>query len=262
MLWIDHFGGNAAIGYISGREGGVSAPPFASKNVGLHVGDDPAAVLENRRRVAAHLGVQPERVVYAEQVHGNRVAAVRRRHAGRGAHNCADAMPGVDALVTRDRGVVLAVLAADCLPVLLVDPDAGVLGAAHAGWRGAAAGVVVETVRAMTALGARIERIEAAFGPAIRGCCYEVDEPVLRAVRRSYELAAPGRRTLFAASPAHPDRIMLDLPALCKDQLLSLGVREAGVVDVSICTHCMQGYFSHRRENGRTGRQGAYAALL
>lgn len=261
MLWVDHFGHSTAAAYFSGCDGGVSRPPYASLNVGLHVGDDAARVLENRRLVARSLGVRAGRVTYAEQVHGAGVAVVGRRETGAGAKRVQDAIGGVDALVTRERDVTLAVLAADCVPILLADPEAGVIGAAHAGWRGVTTGVAGAAIRAMTELGARADRVQAALGPAIRGCCYEVDAPVLDAIRHTY--AAMGvPEPVWTVSARDAGRRMLDLIRVCTDQLTSQGVRADAIVDVSVCTHCMPGFFSHRRSGGRTGRHAGYVVLL
>lgn len=261
MLWVDHFGRETAVACFSGRDDGFSLPPYDSKNVGLHVGDDPGRVLQNRRLVARSLGVRAGRVTYAEQVHGASVAIVGRRETGAGSGRAQDAAPGVDALVTRERGVPLAVLAADCVPILLADPEAGVVGAVHAGWRGVAAGVAIAAVRAMKEMGARPERMQAALGPAIRGCCYEVDGPVLDAMHRVYT-AMGTPEPVWAVSPKDGTRRLLDLVQVCADQLKAEGVPADALVDVSVCTHCMPGFFSHRRSGGRTGRHAGYVYLL
>lgn len=165
------------------REGGTSAAPYDSLNLGAHVGDDPAAVLENRRRVALSVGVRD--LVVADQVHGTDVVEVTRDWPG--------AAPEADALVTRVRGLALGVLVADCTPVLLAAPAEGVAGVAHAGRKGMAAGVVHALVAAMRDLGAR--SLVGRVGPSICPRCYEVpaelreqvaaDVPVARSVTRT-----------------------------------------------------------------------------
>ncbi|RBL79681.1 laccase, partial [Streptomyces cavourensis] len=147
------------------RWGGVSAAPYGELNLGGAVGDDPAAVGANRERAARRLGLDPASVVWMNQVHGRDVAVVD------GPWGADAEIPAVDALVTTRRGLALAVLTADCTPVLLVDPAAGVVGAAHAGRPGLVAGVVPAVVEAMTALGARPSRITAHTGPAVCGRC-------------------------------------------------------------------------------------------
>ena len=172
----------AGVAFTS-REGGVSAPPYDSLNLGDHVGDDPAAVLENRRRVAAAVGARD--LVVASQVHGTDVVEVTGDWPG--------APPEADALVTRVPGLALGVLVADCTPVLLAAPAEGVVGVAHAGRKGMAAGVVHALVEAMRDLGARA--LVGRVGPSICPRCYEVpaalreqvaaDVPVARSVTRS-----------------------------------------------------------------------------
>lgn len=247
---------------FTGRSGGLSDPPFDGLNIGLQVSDDPAAVLANRRLVAQSLGVPVERFVFAKQVHGRGVAIVGGEDAGRGLLAHADAIGEVDALVTTARGVALVVQAADCVPVLLSDSEAGVIAAAHAGWRGATEGIVPAAVETMISLGARPERIRAALGPAIRGCCYEVDTPVVRAVRAAYDRLETPKHDALVATRRRLGRAMLDLPTLCRDQLLRSGVESRFILDASICVSCMPGYFSHRKDRGRTGRQGGFIALL
>ena len=146
---------------VTDRRGGRSVSPYDSFNLGDHVGDDPAAVTANRGRVARELGVRPERLVWMSQVHGSGVAVVDGPQEG--------PLPGTDALVTGTPGLVLCVLAADCVPVLLADPVAGVVAAVHAGREGVRTGVVPATLSAMASLGARARNVTALLGPAVCG---------------------------------------------------------------------------------------------
>ncbi len=149
------------------RRGGISRGLYGTLNCGLGSGDDPGAVRENRARCARRLGADADRLVTGHQVHGPDVAHVTEAWApGRG--------PKVDAMVTDRPGIVLGILTADCVPILFADPAAGVIGAAHAGWKGAKEGVVARTVAAMADLGARPGRIVAAVGPHIGFRSYEV----------------------------------------------------------------------------------------
>jgi len=252
-LRLEDFERAGIVAFFSRRDGGASTGPYASLNVGLHVGDDLQSVRDNRARLGALVELPAERITYMQQVHGANVALVGEREVGRGANDLADALPNCDALVTTEVYAGLAVLAADCVPILLADPVAGVIAVAHAGWRGATAGVAAATVAQMVAQGASAERIWVAFGPAIRGCCYEVDGPVITAVERAYKRFAPTRRPplLRAASRLHAQ---LDLPTLCWHELLAAGVSERHCVDVAICTSCMGGQFSHRAAHGQAGR--------
>jgi len=183
------------------RRGGVSQGPYASLNANLSGGDDPAHVAENRARVAAALGVAPTRLLGLKQVHGTDVITVHTPWAtGKG--------PAADALVTNQRGIALGVITADCAPVLFHDEDAGVIGAAHAGWRGAAAGILEATIAAMHALGAT--RITAIVGPCIGPQSYEVGPDLYQAVLPTL----PGAEAYF--SPGRPpDRRHFDLAGYC-----------------------------------------------
>lgn len=217
---------------VTTRAGGRSAAPYASFNLSAGVGDDPHAVVANRRRLATELRVA---VVFLTQVHGTGVATVDVAPP-------AD-VPGTDAAVTATPGLALAVLAADCVPVLLADPVAGVVGAAHAGRAGAASGILPATVAAMAALGAKPDRVEVLLGPAVCGGCYEVPA----AMRDEVEALLPG-----SAARTRAGTPSLDLRAGLRGQLAGLGVAAVGIDPR--CTVEDPSLFSHRRE-GRTGRQ-------
>ncbi|KJK59717.1 laccase [Saccharothrix sp. ST-888] len=223
------------------RWGGVSTAPYGELNLGGAVGDDPAAVRENRTLAARELGIDPADVVWMNQVHGAEVAVVRERQRQGQA-------PTVDAVVT-DRLLALAVLTADCTPVLLADPVAGIVGAAHAGRPGLAAGVVPAVVRAMLAQGGAAERIVAAIGPAVCGRCYEVPAELRAEVAA---LVPAARAETSWGTPA------LDVPGGVARQLAEAGITE--VVRSSVCTLESADHFSYRREQ-RTGRLASYVWL-
>jgi YfiH family protein len=216
------------------RAGGVSAPPYDTFNLGDHVGDDPAAVAANRNRLAVAVGLGPERVVWMNQVHGVRVEVVDQP---RGA-----AVDATDAMVTRAPKLGLAVVTADCVPVLLADARAGVVAAAHAGRVGAQQGVITRTVEVMQSLGARPADISVLLGPAVSGRNYEVPA----AMADDVEATLPGSRTV--TSRGTPG---LDLRAGIARQLTDLGVT---AIDVDPrCTAADRALFSHRRD-APTGR--------
>ncbi|CPZ48400.1 membrane protein YfiH [Mycobacteroides abscessus] len=169
------------------RRGGVSRAPFDSFNLGDHVGDDPGAVAANRSRLAAALGVPDDHVIWMQQVHGDHVHLVE----GPGTST----IPETDALVTTEPGIALAVLTADCVPVLFADAAAGVVAGAHAGRVGAKLGIVPRTIDAMVAAGAQAERISAFLGPAVSGRHYEVPADMAADVEQSL----PGSRTTTSA---------------------------------------------------------------
>jgi len=219
-----------------GRDGGVSAGLYASLNVGLGSDDDPAAVLENRTRCAAMLGAAPDRLLTLYQIHSADVVLVQAPWTE---------PPRADAMVTDQPGLALGVLAADCTPVLLADPDAGVIGAAHAGWKGALAGVAEATVAAMTQLGAAPPRIRAAIGPCIRQPSYEVGADFAE----RFAGVSPDNARFFAPG-ARPDKRQFDLPGFVAARLTQAGV--AAVEDLGLCTYENPArYFSYRRATHR-----------
>jgi YfiH family protein len=229
------------------RWGGVSAAPYEQLNLGGAVGDDPGAVRANRELAAKTLGLDPARIVWMNQVHGRDVAVVDEpweRDAQGNGHS-----PAVDAVVTAHRGLALAVLTADCTPVLLADPVAGVAAAAHSGRPGLVAGVVPAAVEAMLVLGAEASRITAVTGPAVCGRCYEVPEDMRAEVARAVPEAWS---TTSWGTPA------VDITAGVHAQLARLGVKRC---DKShICTLESADYFSYRRDR-TTGRLAGYVWL-
>ncbi|MEU6216132.1 peptidoglycan editing factor PgeF [Streptomyces sp. NPDC047022] len=224
------------------RWGGVSAAPYEELNLGGAVGDDPAAVRANRESAAKSLGLDPALVVWMKQVHGADVAVVDEPWGE-------NPVPPVDAVVTARRGLALAVLTADCAPVLLADPVAGVAAAAHAGRPGMVAGVVPAAVRAMVELGAEPSRIVARTGPAVCGRCYEVPE-AMRAEVAAVEPAAHSETSW--GTPA------VDVTAGVHAQLDRLGVRDQARSPV--CTLESGDHFSYRRDR-ITGRLAGYVWL-
>jgi polyphenol oxidase len=237
---------------FTGRVGGGSGGRYATLNLALRVGDDPRRVLANRRRVATVLGLAGRPWALARQVHGAHVLRVDAGRLGQGPPEGRPPVGDGDGLVTADPGVVLAVLTADCAPVLLADPAAGVVGAVHAGWRGLAAGVVEAGVAAMAGLGADPAACVGLVGPAVGGCCYEVGPDVRGAV---------GARYPAALATTRHGRPALD-PAAGAAQALEL----AGVGQVRVAGECTvdleERFFSHRRDHGHTGRQTALVALV
>ena len=238
---------------VTTREGGVSEGGYRSLNLSFSVGDDPAAVLENRRRAAAAFGADPADFVFADQVHGDRVHLVTDGDRGRGSTSPASAIPGADILVTRETGVVLAVLVADCVPVVLLDPVARLAAVAHAGWRGTVARVASKAVRELEACGGEAGRMIAALGPAVGPASYEVGEEVAGAIRRSY-----GDEADDLLRPVPGSRSMLDLRQANVADLVGAGVPRRAVHLAGVTTGLPGPYFSHRREQPC----GRFAALV
>jgi YfiH family protein len=234
------------------RAGGVSAGRFASLNCSLSGRDDADAVRENRRRAADALGTAPGALVGLTQVHGIAVATVESPWP-------LDARPEADAMVTDRPGLLLGIVTGDCAPVLFADAEAGVIGAAHAGWRGAVAGVIEATLDAMEALGARRARIAAAIGPCIGQPSYEVGPDLRDAV-----LARDPGDARFFAGGARPDRWMFDLPGYCAARLAAAGVARAAWIGRDTLAEEAD-FFSHRRSTlaggGPIGHQLSAIAL-
>jgi len=215
LAWpaLDASGADAA---VTARSGGVSSGPYATLNLSLSVGDDPGCVRENRHRLAAGFGASLEDFVFARQVHGAGVRVVGQADRGSGAFGLDDAIASADALVTGTPGVVLAILTADCVPIVLHDPVAAVLGCVHAGWRGTVAGVTAAALAAMQALGSRPSDVIAGIGPAVAAVRYQVGPEV----RQAFGPAAAS----FIRPDTRPDRWLLDLWAANRHALVEAGV--------------------------------------
>ena len=221
-------------GGFTTRHGGVSQAPYASLNLGLSSGDDPAAVEENRRRLLAELGFAPGALALAGQVHGADVQTVTES----GLHR------RCDALVTATPGLLLGIIAADCAPVIFADPEARIVGACHSGWRGTQANIVGETVQAMMRLGAEPERTRAAVGPCISADAFEVGEEVAE----QFEDAFVVRR------PEWP-RPHVDLRSVLAAQLRAAGLSTPNTSIEPGCTVADNGrFFSYRTEGAASGR--------
>lgn len=219
------------------REGGVSQGIYASLNGGLGSSDNPDHVRENRRRMAQTLDVAPERFLTAFQIHSPDVALATTPWQE-------DTRPRADAMVTRTPGLALGITTADCGPVLFVDPKARVIGAAHAGWKGALGGVLEATIAAMEELGATRGNLIVAVGPLIRQPSYEVG---IEFVARFTE-TAPANTRFFVPS-ARPDHAMFDLAGYIRARLTDAGIQT--IDDIGLCTYADPRFFSYRRTTHR-----------
>jgi hypothetical protein len=219
------------------RTGGVSTGPYSSLNLGVLTDDDPDNVVENRRRAAGGLGVEPGRVAMGWQVHGTDLARWDEPPRDPGYARPGAGLERVDGHLTSLPGLALLVLAADCYPVAL--SDGSTVAMVHCGWRGLAGGILERAVAGLDG------EVAAAVGPGIGACCYEVGPEVLSA---------------FHGLPGAARGRMLDLRAIVALKLAAAGV--TGVQHVEHCTSCLDDlYFSHRRDHGITGRQGGLVAL-
>lgn len=226
------------------RRGGVSEGPFGELNLARHVGDDPGAVVHNRAVLAGWLELPTSRLIGMDQVHGAQVAVVD-------AAALTAPAPTADALVTTQPELGLMVLVADCVPVLVADPHAGVVAAIHAGRAGVLAGVLQRALEVMLDLGARREQLRVSLGPAICGRCYEVPRALQQDVVKRYP-AALSRTAVGTAA--------LDLRPALLSQLSAADVRPEQVTCSPVCTLESQEYYSYRREQV-TGRFAGVVAL-
>jgi YfiH family protein len=228
------------------REGGHSKAPFDSLNLGSLVGDARPAVEANRQGVLVALG-RPKGVwISLNQVHGNEVVEVTRQ-AGRSIE--------ADALWTRDPEAAIAILIADCVPILLADERGGAVAAVHAGWRGTEARVVEAMVKRLGKEGIPPQRLKVAIGPAIGPCCYEVGPDVAAKLAAAIPTCPDGIR------PAADGKSVVDLWAMNRAILESVGVKPTQIETFKLCTSCNTTFFSHRRDQGNTGRQAGIIGL-
>jgi polyphenol oxidase len=226
------------------REGGVSEGLCRSFNLAEWVGDDPNSVRANWGRW--HAAYPQLHVARVEQVHGTRVHTIGS--ANKDIHKIGDG------LVTNEPGIVLAIFTADCVPVLMLDMESGIVGALHAGWRGTLAGIAAEGVSAMTTLGARSPAIRVALGPSIGICCFEVDADLAEL----FQLRIPQSSNL--CRPGRPGKNYLDLRGILRAQFQEAGVAAASIWDVGPCTRCnADQFFSRRAASGAaTGLQMSF----
>ena len=239
---------------VTTLHGGVSDGPYATLNLGLHVGDDEEAVLENRRRAARAVGLQLDDLVFCNQTHRRDVALVDGSHRGRGARSLAGAIDGVDALATATPSVGLVAMVADCVPVVLYDPVAHVLAVVHAGWGGTVRKVAEAAVTTLAGLGSQPGDILAAIGPAIEADRYQVGDEVADAARDAF-----GPATDLLVRPNGTGRWLFDLWAANRHTLLECGLRPESIVTATEGSGADR-YFSYRAVRP-CGRFAAVAVL-
>ena len=242
---------------FSGRLGGVSEAPYKSLNMGLHVGDKPEDVWQNRQIFCQSLDAAAAKLVAPEQIHGDRIVRVTEKDAGRGAKVYAEAIAGTDALITNVPGLPLLLCFADCTPVIFLDAEKKAVGIAHAGWKGTVAGIAAKTVARMTEeFGSQPQDIIAGIGPAIGPCCYEVGEEVAAKFREAFP------KEHEAVITSKNGRLHVNLWEANRRQLLQAEILPEHIEMAEACTACEhQWYFSYRADGGRTGRMAALIAL-
>lgn len=247
----------AAHGF-STRLGGCSPAPWCSLNLGSNLGDDPARVDENFRRFCAALGTSAANIVKNKQVHSCLIRRVGRDDAVRRPSD--PAVFSADGLVTNEPGVCLTVFSGDCIPVLLYDPVARCIAAAHAGWRGAAGGIAAQAVSAMTEhYGSRPENVLAAIGPGIGPCCFETHVDVPDAIRTQLGAEAEA----YITSLPQPGKFHVDLKSLNAHWLRKAGVSSDHIALCGRCTACgLDEFWSHRIQGRERGSMAAMIQLI
>ena len=239
---------------ITQRADGVSPAPFASLNLGLHVGDDENAVRQNREIVARELNYVADDCVFAQQTHGTNAHIVMPADHGRGAQNFADALPDCDALIVAHSNTPAMILVADCAPLLFVDARLQVLAVVHAGWRGASAGIARKTIAKMRAeFGCDAADIRVGIGPCLCVDCLEIGEEA------AAQILAEGAASTCIVRAGF-EKPHLDLRRLLIDDLARVQVLAGQVEALEICPRCAnEDYFSYRGDGGITGRFGLVA---
>lgn len=258
MLFNKRISGQVIQGF-STREGGVSPPPFSSLNLAFHIGDRPEFVRENRHRFFAALGLDLQQSTWANQVHGNQVAIVDRRTAGSGALDLADALSGIDAMVTNLPGISLGIMVADCLPILIYDPKHQAIGAVHAGWRGTLSKLAAKTITVMgEEFSTKPSDCQVTIGPGIGACCFQVKSDVIAAFQDQLP------QVLQDCLVYRDGTSFLDLYQANSLILQGIGVIGKNILgDSTSCTMCEQNlFFSYRGAGGVTGRQAGVIGIM
>ncbi len=238
----------AAHAFLS-RRGGVSPPPFDTLNFDPRDSDLPENIKENIKRVSRAFGIDGERLVTVNQVHGDAVHLVTEKNLG-------GVPPDADAIITSLRGVPIGIMTADCLPIIIYDPANHAIGAAHGGWRGTALGVAIRTLESMeTSFGTRAKDVSAALGPHIGPCCYHVKDNVIDEFKKNFDDTSSYIKKAEGG-------FTLDLGAATVAQLTGAGVAPGNITALCPCTACNNNdFFSYRKDGGRTGRQLSFITL-
>lgn len=242
---------------FSGRAGGISREKYAGLNLSILTEDQLENVLENRKVLCQAVGIEPGALTGAHQVHGDKICHVGPGEKSAGALRPETSIAGTDALITRDSGIALIMFFADCVPVFFLDPVQKVIALAHAGWKGTVARIAAKTARSLREnYGSDPRDILAAVGPSIGPCHYEVDGPVIDAVKEAFPQDWPA---LLTPVPKE-GHAMLDLWSANTVQLLEEGLIQDNITVAGLCTYCSgDRFFSHRR--GMAGRQAALIML-
>jgi polyphenol oxidase len=250
--WMEHQ--PALVAGFSTKTGGVSTGHYTRLNFGFHVGDDEHSVCQNRSILAQKIGFSLDSWVGAEQTHETHIQRVKGGHRGKGADRYDASFRQTDGFYTDEKGVLLTLCFADCVPLYFLDPNTGFIGLAHAGWKGTVEGIGNEMVSTFKQDGSNPEDILAVIGPSICEKCYIVDNRVIAFVEKILEGVEQKPYNQISEG-----QYSLDLKMLNKQILMDSGLREENIQATNYCTSCDSEYFySHRRDNGTTGRMIAF----
>ncbi|MEK5133973.1 peptidoglycan editing factor PgeF [Bacillus sp. FSL W8-0645] len=249
--------GKEVLAGFTTKNGGFSLSPYQSLNTGLHVGDDASSVQLNRQVIADAIAVPLSDWVFADQTHEDRIKKVTKEQRGRGSLHYHEALPGTDGLYTSEPNIMLALCFADCVPLYFLALQHGLIGTAHAGWKGTVKQIGAKMIDLwVNQEGAKTDQIQVVIGPSIGSCCYIVDDVVLNQVKQLPFL------TEDVYSEISQGQYKLDLKTLNKNVLLHAGMKEENIHVSSMCTSCNdQLFFSHRRDQGKTGRMMSFVGF-
>lgn len=251
--WMDCYPGLEA-GFTT-KNGGVSEQDgFSGLNFGFHVGDEQNAVCENRHLVADKISFPLSSWVGAEQTHDIQIAKVGKSDQGKGSISYDSSFSGTDGFLTEERGILLTLCFADCVPLFFMDPETRLIGVAHAGWKGTVNGIAAEMISKFQQNGAKTENISAIIGPSICKKCYIVDERVVNLVKNILDGVE-----LLPYNLVSEGQYSLDLKEVNRQILLKAGVADGNIQVSDYCTSChSEHFYSHRRDQGKAGRMLAY----
>ncbi|KUR60121.1 peptidoglycan editing factor PgeF [Bacillus sp. AM 13(2015)] len=249
--------GKEVLSGFTTKNGGFSLFPYQSLNTGLHVGDDASSVQMNRQVIADAAAVPLSDWVFADQTHEDRILKVTKEQRGRGSLHYDEALPGTDGLYTSETNMMLALCFADCVPLYFLAPQNGLIGTAHAGWKGTVKQIGAKMVDVWVSQeGAKVDQIQVVIGPSIGSCCYIVDDVVMDQVKQL------PFSTEDVYSEISQGQYKIDLKTLNKNVLLHAGIKEENIHVSSMCTSCNdQLFFSHRRDQGKTGRMMSFVGF-
>ncbi|MFS0562667.1 peptidoglycan editing factor PgeF [Terribacillus sp. 179-K 1B1 HS] len=255
-LYMELGGWSAPDSIVSGittKYNGVSKAPFDSLNMGLHVGDEPKDVIQNRELLADVIQFPLDQWVLGEQVHGTEITVVTKQEAGRGSRDLTDSLPAVDGLITKEKGILLSAFFADCVPLYFFDATSGWIGMAHAGWRGTVADMAGKMVEALCAQGADRNNLQAMIGPCISKQRYEVDDRIVQQIPVQFH-----KKVLESRGE---ERYQLDLQELNRLYLQQAGIAYGNILTAAYCTYDSPEFYSHREDQGKTGRMIGFIGM-